>query len=109
MSPIRMTQATALVLRALATGHRHGFEIMEVTGLASGTVYPVLRRLENEGALASTWEGEDEARAAGRPRRRIYALTSRGDRYADQAAEKLENARRFLMGPDGWAGAGGGE
>ena len=98
MSPIRMTQATALILRALATGHRHGFQIMEVTGLASGTVYPVLRRLETDGAVQSTWEDEDDAREAGRPRRRVYVLNERGRAHADQAARRLEDAMRFLTG-----------
>ncbi len=98
MSPIRMTQATALVLRALATGHRHGFEIMEVTGLASGTVYPVLRRLETDGAVESTWEAEEQARQAGRPRRRVYALNERGHAHAAEASRRLEDAMRFLAG-----------
>jgi DNA-binding PadR family transcriptional regulator len=104
MTPIRMTQATAFVLRALATGHRHGFEIMEVTGLASGTVYPVLRRLEGERAVTSTWEDEAEARSAGRPRRRVYDLTGHGERLAEMAAERLRGAMRFLA-DEGLAGA----
>lgn len=109
MTPIRMTQATALILRALATGHRHGFEIMEVTGLASGTVYPVLRRLEQEEAVESVWEPEGAQGVRKGPRRRLYALTPGGDRHAEQAARKLEETRRFLLGPDGWAGAGSGD
>ena len=104
MTPIRMTQATAFVLRALATGHRHGFEIMDVTGLASGTVYPVLRRLEGESAVSSAWEAEDEARSAGRPRRRVYQLTPHGEALAQAAADRLRDAMRFLA-DDGLAGA----
>lgn len=98
MSPIRMTQATTLVLRALATGRSHGFEIMEVTGLASGTVYPLLRRLEGEGAVESTWEDEERARDEGRPRRRVYRLTARGRLHAEEAARRLHDAMRFLSG-----------
>ena len=98
MSPIRMTQATTLVLRALAMGHRHGFDIMDVTGLASGTVYPVLRRLERERAVASTWEDEEVAREAGRPRRRIYSLTERGEEHAAEAERRLEGALGVLGG-----------
>jgi DNA-binding PadR family transcriptional regulator len=92
MTPIRLTHTTALILRALAEGHRHGFEIMEVSGLPSGTVYPALRRLEREGKLASTWE---PAPGSG-PRRRVYALTASGDAMARQADERLQDARRFL-------------
>jgi DNA-binding PadR family transcriptional regulator len=96
MTPIRLTHATALVLRALAAGHRHGFEIMEVSGLASGTVYPALRRLEREGMLRSTWEGEARAREAGRPRRRMYRLTREGESMAAAAGERLAGAGRLL-------------
>ena len=75
---IRMTQVTALVLRAVSAGHRYGFDVMEACRLPSGTAYPALRRLERAGLLASSWEDDAEAREAGRPRRRIYAVTGRG-------------------------------
>ena len=107
MSPIRMTQATALILRALATGHRHGFSVMDATGLASGTVYPVLRRLEQEAAVESTWEDESEAHEAGRPRRRVYRLTERGHLHAAEAARRLEGALRFLSDGGGLADGAG--
>ena len=104
MSPIRMTQATSLVLHALATGREHGFDIMDVTGLASGTVYPLLRRLEGEGAVQSVWESESDAHEAGRPRRRIYRLTDRGRLHAAEAARRLRDQVRFLA-EDGLGGA----
>lgn len=87
----RLTYNTALVLLALDGGHRYGFEIMELTGLPSGTVYPILRRLEAAGWLASDWEEDDEARAQGRPRRRYYVLAAPG-REALTAA-----VRRFRL------------
>ncbi len=96
MTPIRLTQSTALVLAALAAGHRHGFSIMEATGLPSGTVYPVLRRLEGEGAVSSMWEGEEAAKAAGRPRRRTYDLTPHGHGAAGAVAERLAPTGLFL-------------
>jgi DNA-binding PadR family transcriptional regulator len=101
MTPIRLTHATALILRAIAEGHRHGFEIMEVSGMASGTVYPVLRRLEREGALASTWE---DAPGPG-PRRRVYALTPAGQALARAAEDRLLGTRRLLTGE--WRPLGG--
>lgn len=94
--PPRLTHATSLVLRAIATNHVHGFQIMEVTGLPSGTVYPVLRRLELQGYLASTWEAEDEAHDAGRPRRRLYRLTRLGVELAAEAATRLGTTGRLL-------------
>ena len=41
----RLTLPTAIVLYCVANGYTHGFDIIEVSGLQSGTVYPVLRRL----------------------------------------------------------------
>jgi PadR family transcriptional regulator PadR len=50
---------------------------------AHGTLYKALSRLEEFGLLSSRWE--DAAAAEGRPRRRLYALTSQGARVAEQA------------------------
>jgi len=84
---------------------------MEVTGLASGTVYPVLRRLEREEALESEWEDEAEAAEAGRRRRRMYRLTESGHRLAERARERLAATQRLLadsaLGRGGLSGAGG--
>jgi DNA-binding PadR family transcriptional regulator len=91
-----MTQITALVLRAVASGHRYGFDIMEACDLPSGTVYPVLRRLEKGGLLKSRWEDESEARAEGRPRRRTYGLTVEGWDALPAADRKLAEVRRLL-------------
>ncbi len=96
MPSVRMTQITALVLRAVATGHQYGFDIMEACGMPSGTVYPALRRLEKAGLLGSGWESEVEAHASGRPRRRTYHLTSRGKKALPEAESKLEEVRRLL-------------
>src|SRR5947209_386732 len=60
---MRITLATALVLQAIARGHRYGFEIVDVTGYPTGTVYPALRRLEHAGYVHSRWETERAARA----------------------------------------------
>ena len=96
MSPIRLTQATALILQALATGRRHGFQIMEVSGLPSGTVYPVLRRLERELAVESEWEDSETASAAGRRTRRVYLLTESGQLLAARARQRLADTQRLL-------------
>lgn len=99
---IRMTQVTALVLRAVAGGRRYGFDVMEACSLPSGTVYPALRRLERSGLLRSGWEDERAAHAEGRPRRRTYALTPAGRAALPDAEARLAEARRRL---DGIAGA----
>ena len=78
MGARQTTYSTAIVLQAIAQGHRYGFDIMDVTGLPSGTVYPALRRLERDGLLESKWEEEEEARNDGRPVRRYYAISGVG-------------------------------
>jgi len=73
-----LSYATLFVLQALAQGHRFGFDVMDATGLPSGTIYPALRRLETLGYVESDWEDDAQARKANRPRRRYYTLTKSG-------------------------------
>lgn len=54
-----------------------GADVQKRTGLASGTLYPILLRLETAGWFVSRWENIDPA-SAGRPRRRLYRLTPNG-------------------------------
>lgn len=77
----RMTITTQLVLRTLLADparEMYGLQICAGAGLPSGTIHPILARLEHEyGWLTSRWEDikpEDE----GRPRRRYYRLTEDG-------------------------------
>ena len=83
---MRLTYPTALVLQALLHGHHHGFDVMDATGLPSGTVYPILRRLDAEGLVKSRWEKEGLARREQRPPRRYYELTATGRVFAREAA-----------------------
>lgn len=62
---------------------RHGYDLSRETGLKSGTLYPILMRLEKSGWLEAEWEAEP---AAGRPRRHLYRLTGRGVEEAKAAA-----------------------
>jgi PadR family transcriptional regulator, regulatory protein PadR len=54
-----------------------GADVQKRSGLASGTLYPILLRLESAGWFVSRWERVDPA-AVGRPRRRLYRLTPTG-------------------------------
>jgi DNA-binding PadR family transcriptional regulator len=68
------------VLRALTIEpgrERYGLELSGVTGLASGTLHPILARLEGLGWVESFWEDID-VRKEGRPRRRYYRLNPEG-------------------------------
>src|SRR6185369_5716409 len=59
-----LSYTTLFVLQALAQGHRFGFDVMDATGLPSGTIYPALRRLEAAGFVESAWEDDGRARRA---------------------------------------------
>jgi DNA-binding PadR family transcriptional regulator len=91
-----LTYNGALVLQALARGYRYGFEIMDFTGLPSGTAYPILRRFELEKRVRSRWEGERSAHRDGRPRRRYYELTEEGRKMLSLALDKFSDHRRVF-------------
>jgi DNA-binding PadR family transcriptional regulator len=87
-----MTLPTLLVLRALVerpTVEMYGLEICAAAGLASGTIHPILARLEGVGWLESRWEQVEPSRL-GRPRRRYYRLSVDG---AERARAALARAR----------------
>ena len=89
MSPrLNLTYPTALVLQALARGFHHGFDIMDATGLPSGTVYPILRRLDREGLLKSAWEKHAIAQREQRPPRRYYEITAAGEAMLAEGIER---------------------
>ena len=84
-----LSSATGLVLDALARGVRHGFDILDATGLPSGTVYPILRRLEEDGFAVSRWESARLAQNEQRPPRRYYTLTASGEALAAKARARF--------------------
>jgi PadR family transcriptional regulator PadR len=85
------------ILHAVATGNRFGFDIMEATGLTSGTVYPTLDRLEQRGFLKSKWEPEGDAHREGRPARRYFHLTAAGATTLQAALEKFKTLRPVVI------------
>ncbi len=105
MSGPRMTLPTQLVLRALIadpTTEMYGLEIGRLAELPSGTIHPILARLEGHGWLESRWEDLDPARE-GRPRRRYYRLTPDGVAHAARALDRARIpaslVRRLNPGP----------
>lgn len=85
---MKLTHPTTLVLHALAQGLRHGFDILDATGLPSGTVYPILRRLEGEALVSAQWEDAAIAHAEQRPPRRYYELTAAGAAVLETAVAR---------------------
>ena len=89
---VRLTERGLRVLRFLLESpgqSRSGAEIGKATKTGSGTLYPLLARLEAVGWLASEWETVDP-HEAGRPRRRLYRLTGEGQRNAHAALAGLQ-------------------
>jgi DNA-binding PadR family transcriptional regulator len=81
----RLSVSAVSVLQAVATGFEYGFDIIDHTGLPSGTVYPALSRLERDGYVRSAWENDAHAHREGRPARRYYRITAPGTRALDDA------------------------
>lgn len=92
MNEIRLTQPTLKVLRFLLENPRDGqsgAEIFKATSIGSGTLYPMLARLEALKWLSAEWE-EMDPRESGRPRKRYYRLTGLGCRNAQSALSELQ-------------------
>lgn len=93
MSPkAYLSHTAAVILQALANGYPYGFDIMDITGLPSGTVYPALRRLEEMGFVVSKWEAERIAQKEQRPLRKYYEVTKAGNLALAEAVKRY----RFL-------------
>jgi PadR family transcriptional regulator, regulatory protein PadR len=92
-----MTITVQLVLRAMLaepTREMYGLQICQEVGLPSGTIHPILARLEGLGWAESRWEDvvpHDE----GRPRRRYYRLTEDG---AERARIAIAKATTTITG-----------
>jgi DNA-binding PadR family transcriptional regulator len=91
---------TEQVFQALLdTGETYGFELVKVTGLPSGSVYPILRRLEEQKLVTVREEIIDPN--ARRPRYRVfYRLNAEGRRVAREATADKTDALRSLS--PGW-------
>ena len=72
---------------------RHGYELLKITGLQSGTLYPLLLRLSDQRLLESQWR---EADKPGKPPRHVYRLTKPGLVFArEQIVPKQEKSLSF--------------
>jgi PadR family transcriptional regulator len=103
-SPIRMTTPVRLVLDALAHAGPGdliwGYRLCEQTGLGSGTIYPILERLEGRGYVSARVE---TPRPSDRPPRRFYELTGTGRELAAGARTRRVRLGRIAEGPvPGW-------
>jgi PadR family transcriptional regulator PadR len=96
---IRLSAPTLKVIKLLLEKPREGrsgADISRTLGISSGTLYPLLARLENAGWINSEWELMDPS-DAGRPRRRFYILTGHGQTLASRALAELQTAPGVLV------------
>ncbi len=92
------TQAVLASLLERPEEPHYGLEIAKEAGLATGTIYPILARLERMRWVTSEWEDIDESQAA-RRRRRYYRLTGEGMAAARAEFEATaERVRRAGVG-----------
>ena len=91
---MQMTAALERVLRAFLedpAAPRYGYDLMKVASLKSGTLYPMLNRLEGQELVTSGWETPQQA---GERPRRYYRLTGEGIRVARlELAQASRNQR----------------
>lgn len=87
LSNVRMSQQTMLLMKSFLAqprDWRYGYDLSRETALKSGTLYPILMRLNKRGWLETRWT---EPEALGRPPRHMYRLTADG----------LRGAREFVV------------
>jgi PadR family transcriptional regulator, regulatory protein PadR len=88
---VRLSFQTLKVLEAFLENPNEelsGSDVHRSSGIASGTLYPILLRLESAGWFVSRWEAVDPT-SAGRPRRRLYRLTRGGLARASEVFASL--------------------
>jgi PadR family transcriptional regulator PadR len=104
MAEIRLTTAVAKVLAALLqdpSAERYGLDLMRATGHPSGTLYPILVRLQRAGWVGARWEEDLDPAAAGRPARRYYRLTPHGVTEARRELAALSQQLNTAPAPFG--------
>ena len=91
---VRLSDTTLRALKFLLSAPlqgRSGAEISKIARIGSGTMYPMLARLETAGWVEGKWEEVDPSEA-GRPRRRFYTLTMAGRARARAAFAEYQVA-----------------
>jgi PadR family transcriptional regulator PadR len=97
---IRTSKQTLTLLAALAekpSEWHYGYALSRETELMSGTLYPILMRLEERGWLETQWETPEPTaeKRGGHPPRHMYRLTASGRAAAVEALTALQNAEQL--------------
>lgn len=95
----RMSLATAQVLSEMLkrpTDEFYGLELIKATGIPSGSLYPIMMRLEDQGWVTSHWEDLEE----GKRKRKFYKFTPVGERRASEEVQAIAGTLGgFLLTP----------
>jgi PadR family transcriptional regulator PadR len=92
----KLSHTTAMILQTIDAGFVYGFSIMEMTGLPSGTVYPAMRRMEEDELIRSRWERQAIADREQRPPRKYYQLTAAGKRTLETSRKRYPLLQRLI-------------
>ncbi|HLH04921.1 MAG TPA: PadR family transcriptional regulator [Bryobacteraceae bacterium] len=95
----KLSHTAAIILQTVDQGLRYGFDIMDATGLPSGTVYPALRRMEAEGLITSRWESDKKAISEQRPARKYYRITRSGAEVLEQSQKRYPLLANLITKP----------
>jgi PadR family transcriptional regulator PadR len=97
----KLSHTAAMILQAVDAGYVYGFSIMEMTGLASGTVYPAMRRLERDELIRSKWEQQSIADEEQRPPRKYYKLTAAGKKTLEASRLRYPLLTKLIPSGEG--------
>jgi PadR family transcriptional regulator, regulatory protein PadR len=100
---LRLSPQTLKVLEVFLAEPRewqYGYDISRMTGLKSGSLYPILMRLAERGLLDTEWETNE----AGKPPRHLYRLTPNGLQLARERRPKSATMRQRRMALSGAEG-----
>ena len=89
--PSPQTIAVLFALAGRASQHSHGYDLCRILDLRAGTVYPILRRLDERGLVETQWERDPPQ---GRPARHLYRLTAIGEQLVAELRDEVASADR---------------
>lgn len=92
--PSKQMLSLLVVLIEEASVWRHGYDLMKDTGLSSGTLYPLLMRMTEQGLVEAEWQ---EPVQRGRPARHAYRLTANGIALARSIAPESRITPRLSL------------
>ena len=98
---MKLTAPLERVLRVFLAdpaARHYGYDLMKAARLSSGTLYPMLARLHDQGLVTAAWETQ-AGDVCGRPPRKYYQLTAEGVRAARLELARVSASRSLGHAP----------